>query len=325
MKKGKTNSITVVVLICIGLFLVIGMFTHDYLKQNKWQTERTARKARINELWQKFMEKDPNEEDFWRIVSKSKSFDLIRLGTIALLKVTNLEKRLLYLFEKEKYHEELRTKISDRILENPSAKALKKIIDMAPERAETALLVLLEIADLNEIGFDCFKDVIRNIPSHRIWAWDKILSKPDQIKSSLCYSFIADSNYPKEAVDAYFAVNLQPKHYKYLIFYAQPPLNKRAFKEFLAVKPKNEDLRELIAGNQWGEHPEKEIKIKAAKYILANNPLERELDFIERKCRSLRKEVREAKKKILEKRAVEQKVIPETKEDILKAIEKIPY
>lgn len=326
MKNGKKKLVRGATLaVCIFLLLFALMFTYNYLKKKKSQRQITARETRINKLWQKYLEKDPNEEDFWRIVSKPKSLDLRRLATDALLKVTNSEERLLYLLEREKYHKELRIKISDRLLDNPSTKALKKIIDIVPERAKTALLVLLKTADSNEIGFDCFQNVIRNVPSHRKWAWDKILSKPNQIKPSLCYTFIQDPNYPEEAIDVYFALNLKPKYYKELIFYAQPPLNNRAFKEFLAVKPKNADLRELIIGNQWSKHPEKEVKIRAAKYILANNPSERELDLIKQKCRSLRKEVREAKKKILERKIAEQKIIPETKEDILKAMEKISY
>jgi len=325
MKNGKKNSVIAAVLVCVCLFIFVGMYTHDHLKEKKWQRERTARKARIDELWQKFMEKGPNEEDFWRVTNKSISLDLRRLGTDAFLKVTNSEERLLYLLEEHEYYEKLRIKISDRLLENPSIKALGKIIDMVPERAETALLVLLQTIDPNEIGFDYLKNVIRNIPSHKKWAWDKILSKPDQIKPSLCYTFTQDPNYPEEIVDAYFALKLESKHYKQLIFYAKPPLNKRALKEFLAVKPRNKNLRELIFGNRWDKHPEDEIKVGAAKYILANNPSKKELDLIEQKCSSLRKEVRKAKKKILERKIAEQKIIPETKEDILKAIEKIPY
>ncbi|MDP2910173.1 MAG: hypothetical protein Q8N58_00055 [bacterium] len=325
MEKGKKNTvfIFVLVLVCL-LLLIIGLSVRDYLKESKWRKETMARKTQINKLWQQYLVKDPNEEDLWTIVSKSESFDLTDLATEALLQITKSEKRLLYLLEEQEYDTELRIKISDRLLENPSKEALEKIIEKVPERAETALSALLRIVDSNEIGFDCLEDVIINIASRRKWAWDKILFNPGQIKPSLCYAFMADPDYPKEALDVYFLTNLKPEHYKELIFYAHS-LSDRALEEFLAVKPTNRDLREVIVGNRWGRHPEKRVKVRAAKYILANNPSEREVDLIRENCPSLRKEAWEARKKILDKRAAEQKAVPETKEDILKAIEKIRF
>jgi hypothetical protein len=322
MKKEKKN--TVFILVLVLLCFTIGLSVRDYLKESKWRKENMARKMQINKLWQQYLEKDPNEEDLWTIVSKRESFDLIELATETLLQITKSEKRLLYLLEEQEYDTELRIKISDRLLENPSKEALEKIIEKVPERAETALSALLRIVDSNEIGFDCLEDVIIGIPSHRRWAWDKILSKPEQMRPSLYYAFIEDPNYPKEAVDIYFSLNLEPECYKELIFYVHS-LSDRALEEFLATKPRNEDLKEVIVGNQWHRHPEKEVKARAAKYILANNPSEEEIALIKKNCPSLRKEAWEAKKKILDERAAEQKALPETKEDILKAIEKIPY
>jgi hypothetical protein len=285
MKKEKFIFGT---LILLALILFAVTF-NDYLELKKYQIEWLAREKQINKLWQQYLEKDPNEEDLWTIVTKRKSLDLIELATYELLKLTDSEERLLYLLKQNEHGSDLRGKISDRLLENSSIEALKKIIEIVPEKTETALLALLKKVDSKDIEFDCLENVVINAPSHRKWAWDKILSKPEKMKPSLLWAFIADPNYPEEAVNAYFALNLKPEHYKELIFYASS-LSNRAIREFLAIKPTNEDLKEIITGNEWGRHPEKEIKVIAAKYILANNPSEEEVDLIKRKCPDLREE-----------------------------------
>ena len=314
---------TIIIFLALVFLMVISL--NDYFKEGKSRKGRIARKVRINQLWQQYLQKDPNEEDFWAIIKDDKSYNLMDLASREILKITNSEHRLLYLLEEHKYDTELRIKIADRLLENPSTKGLKKIINMVPEKAENALLALLELVDPNNIEPDCLKDVIIDMPLYRKWAWDKILSKPEKIKPSLCYAFAVDPNYPKEAVDLYFDLNLKEEHYKQLIFYC-PPLSERALKEFLITrKPEKYDLREIILGNRWDRHPEKKVKIEAAKYILVNDPSEEELALIRKKCPSLRREIQEIKKKILERKATEQKIIPKTKEDIIKIIEKIPY
>lgn len=285
------------------------------------QREIVAREELVQKTWQEYMAKDPNEEELWNLATtqRYRPKRLIKFAARAFIKRTSSKERLIHLLSFYDYDEKIRVEVADRLLQDPSIEALKSIIDKVPERVDLAVSILAHQArDPNIIGYKCFLDIITNAPNHRKWAWENVLSRPDWITIDIGYCFSADPNFPDAAADVYFKLCSEPEDYRRIINIDR--LRSRAWKEFILTKPKNKEISTIL---YWSDVYPTEIKIPVAKYLLANNPSEDDLNLVEEKCPSLKEEVQKGWKKFRERKVIEEKEKIETKEDILKKLENL--
>ena len=307
----------------IAIVLVIVAAGLICLINERTQTAIAAREEYVKKLWQQYEEK-ANEEELWKLAMTSnyKPKRLKKLAAHAFVERTSSRKHLIRLLGVYDDDKEIRIKAADKLLQDPSIEALKSIINKVPERAELAVPILIHQAhDPNIIGYSCFLDIITNAPAYRKWAWKNVLSRPDWIRKDIQYCLSSNPDFPDAAADVYFKLpDLKPHNYRWIIRFIDR-LRNRAWKEFMLTKPKNEEISGILIF--WSDEYPAEIRILAAKYILANNPSENELKLIEKECPGLKDSLQEGWKKFREREAAEKKKALETKEGILERLENL--
>ena len=314
----KVIGSLVLVCICLALAvlaLVIFMAPLILSEIREVKKAQTVESKKVK-LWQKFLAKDPNEDELWSILNPGWRQDneewLRKCAAYELVNKTKSEERLTKIINVFDDDKELRTKAADRLLANPSVSALKTVLDSVPERAEYTFSLLKDKNDPNIFDYSCLVDVIRNVPPYRKWAWKRIIANPCWITGETGFCF-GHGSFPEEAVNLYFNLNLESYHYRYIIEDVNE-LRQRAWKEFISKDPDNEDVEKIY---YWSSKCPDEIRVLAARYVLENNPSEEHLKDIKEKFPSLNKEVKKIFEQLEERKLREKEARSKTKEGIL--------